>query len=230
MNSENDELTAAMAALASEGWFSQRSAKTQKRLSRIARLRNFKADEPIYLAGDMPNGVFGLVSGTLTISFPRGDGEDYVVHRAGAGFWFGDLALFSTGARLVSIHAAKPTTAVQFTTQDLDRLVQEDPSLYADFYQMTYENFSTAFRVITNLAIPSPDKRVADRLILEAMACADPEGWMALSQPDLAQLTAMSVPTLQRVMARLTREGLVEQGYGRMRVLDRKGLRRVCQE
>lgn len=228
MNRGGCDLGAALRVLASRGWFSQLSKETRKRLSAIAKLRSFGTNEPVYLAGEIPNGVFGLVRGSLNISFPRNDGEDYIMHRAGSGFWVGDLALFSRGARLVSIHAAEPTTMVQIGARELNKLVREDPRLYTDFYALTYENFKTAFQIITNLAIPSVDKRVADRLLLEAAACPDPEGWISISQPDLAQLLAISLPTLQRVIRRLACSGLVQQGYGRIKVIDPKALQRIC--
>lgn len=81
------DLERALEVLRSRGWYSERSKETQKRLAEIARLRTFEAHEPIYLAGQTPNGVFGLVEGSIKIAFPRNDGENYVAHHAGAGFW-----------------------------------------------------------------------------------------------------------------------------------------------
>jgi CRP-like cAMP-binding protein len=149
MKQSGSDLASAMRVLEAQGWFSERSNATRARLSAIAKLRHFAKDERIYLAGDRPNGVFGLVSGTLNISYPRGDGGVYTAHRAGAGFWFGDLALFSDQVRLVSVLAAEPTVMVHLQAHDLLRLMREDPRLYADFYAMTYENFRIALRVIS---------------------------------------------------------------------------------
>src|SRR5262245_24973896 len=141
MKPSDTDLALALGVLAKQGWFSQRSLQTRARLSAIAKLRTFARDELVYLAGDPPNGVFGLVTGSLNISYPRADGEDYTVHRAGSGFWVGDVALFAKGGRLVSMRAAEPTTMVQLPMRDLGRLIREDARLYADFYALTYENF-----------------------------------------------------------------------------------------
>jgi len=173
-------------------------------------------------------GSFGLVHGSINISFPGNDGEDYVVHQAGSGFWVGDLALLSQGPRLVSIHAAEPTMMVQFRARELGRLVREDPRLHYDFYALTYANFKTALHIITNLAIRSVDMRVADRLLLQATSHADSEGWIPTTQPDLAQMLAISLPTLRRTIGRFTSAGLVKQGYGRIKVIDPEGLRSIC--
>ena len=168
MTPGRSDLASAIDVLAAQGWFSQRSKATRARLSAIAKLRNFAKHELIYLAGDAPNGVFGLVSGSLNVSFPRGDGEDYTLHRAGSGFWIGDLALFSSGVHLVSVRAAEPAQMVHLPVHELAGLLRDDPRLYADFYALTYENFKTTFRIISNLGIASTEKRLADRLIMEA--------------------------------------------------------------
>jgi CRP-like cAMP-binding protein len=228
MKRGESDLAEAMRILSTQGWFSQRSKATRARLSTIAKLRHFAKDERVYLSGDPPNGIFGLISGSLNISYPRGDGEDYTVHRAGPGFWFGDLALFSHQPRLVTVRAAEPTAIAHLPVQDLARLVREDPRLYADFYTLTYGNYQTALRIISNLAIASTDKRLADRLLHEVSARGDTEGWIALSQPEFAKLLAVSLPTLQRILRRMVKDGILRTSYGRLRVLDRDALVRIC--
>lgn len=222
------DLAGALKMLAAQGWFSQRSARTRAALGAIAKLRNFAKGDRAYLAGDPPNGMFGLVFGSLNISIPRADGEDYTVQRAGAGFWIGDLALFSQGPRLVSVHAAEATLMVHLPAHDLWRLLEDDPRLYADFYALTYENFRTAFDIISNLSMPSTEKRVADRLILEVETRGDGAGWIPLSQAELAAMTAISLPTLKRILRRFVEAGFIDHRYARIQVLDQDALARVC--
>lgn len=221
------DLSSALRVLEAQGWYAERSKATRAKLGAIAKLRNFIKDERIYLAGDPANGVFGLVSGSLNISFPRGDGEDYTIHRAGAGFWIGDLALISGRPRLVSVRAAEPTVMVYFSVQDLTRLLRDDPRLYADFSELTYENVEIVLRLVSNLAIASTDKRLADRLIIETDSRADADGWVPLSQAELAKLLAVSLPTLQRGVRRFVSAGVLVSSYGRMRVVDRDALLKI---
>ncbi|MEZ0278141.1 MAG: Crp/Fnr family transcriptional regulator [Methylibium sp.] len=136
MSQTSPDLHAALRILEVQGWFAERSKATRARLSAIAKLRTFVKDERIFLAGDPANGIFGLVSGSLNVSFPRGYGEDYTVHRAVVGFWIGELALVSGKPRLVSVRAAEPTVMVHLSAQDLTKLLREDPRLYAVFYAL----------------------------------------------------------------------------------------------
>jgi CRP/FNR family transcriptional regulator, cyclic AMP receptor protein len=117
---------------------------------------------------------------------------------------------------------------VELPSPQLRKLVRSDPRLYADFYALTYENFRTALQVIANLAIGSAEKRVADRLVLEVETRGDGDGWISLSQPELAKLLAISLPTLQRVMRPFAHDGLVKKGYARLQVIDREALARMC--
>lgn len=222
------DLERALAVLAERGWFSRRSRNVRECLGRIARLRTYAKDEHVYMVGDPPNGVFGLLQGSLNISIPRADGEVYTVHRAGSGFWVGDLALFANGGRLISVQAAEQTWMIQLPNHDLIQLVQDDPRLYEDFYALTYENFATTFQVVANLTISSTPKRLADRLLLEAESEGD--GRISLSQTELATLTALSLPTLKRALARFASAGYIDQRYGFIRLVDRDGLLRVCKE
>jgi CRP/FNR family transcriptional regulator, cyclic AMP receptor protein len=91
-------------------------ARPAQRHGQASHVRQGRAD----LSGrDQPDGIFGLVSGSLNISFPRGEDDDYTIHRAGAGFWIGDLALISGKHGLVSVRVAEPTVMVHFAAKDL---------------------------------------------------------------------------------------------------------------
>jgi CRP-like cAMP-binding protein len=191
-------------------------------------VRDFQEDEPLYLEGDTPNGVFGLVSGSLNLSIPRSDGEDFVFHRAQVGFWVGDLALFADATRLVSIRAAEPSRLVHLPAERILQLVDRHPGLHRDFYRLTYENFRFAIRVIGELTVPSSDHKVALRLLLDNESAKSNNGWITMSQSELAERIGVSLPTIQRTLRRLVDANLIEVGYRRIRVVDSKGLLAIC--
>ncbi|WP_333835113.1 Crp/Fnr family transcriptional regulator [Rubrimonas sp.] len=222
------ELTAALGTLARAGWFSDRSERTRALIGTEARLRRFRPGEALYHVGDAPNGLYGLVEGALRISVPRDDGEDYVIHRADPGFWIGDAAQFSDDARLVTLIAVAHTTVVHIPAEALERLVDAEPRLYRDFYALTHWNLRTALRLFVNTLVPESDLRVALRLLHQDELAGQTERGVALAQAEFADLVGLSLPTLQRALRRLAEAGLVELGYGRIRILDRAGLLRRC--
>jgi DNA-binding transcriptional regulator LsrR (DeoR family) len=59
---------------------------------------------------------------------------------------------------------------------------------------------------------------------MELDARGDAEGWISLSQFELAEMLAVSQPTIQRCLQRLASRGLVRLGYSRVQVADRGAL------
>lgn len=223
------DLASALTMLERQGWFSRRSKDVRARLANIAKLRRFRAGEHLYTIGDRPNGMFGMIEGRLGLSIPRADGEDYTAHRVGSCYWFGDLALFAKGPRLMSVHAIDVATAVHLPSTALIKLVKEDLRLYEDFYELTYQNMELAFRVISNLAITSSTKRLADRLLLELANQGDDERRIMVSQSDLSVLTAISLPTIKRILMRFAATGVIRRRYGYIQILDPEALVRLTQ-
>jgi len=223
-----EELEAAIAVLSQRGWFAERTPDVRRSLTGIARLKDYPSGAPLFLYADEPDGIFGLVSGALDITIPHADGSELTMHRADPGFWIGDLALIAGQTRLVSAFTAEPTRVVYLPQLPLRQLTAEDPRLYADFYALSHNNVALMLRLLSNLATGSSETRVATRLLQMEESLTDAADDIRLSQNKLAELVVLSVPTLQRVLRRLEENGLVELGYGRIRILDRQRLLGRC--
>jgi CRP/FNR family transcriptional regulator, cyclic AMP receptor protein len=226
MGSSTPDLDTAIAILSRRGWFAERPAALRAALRRIGRLRRLSPGEALYLVGDEPNGIFGLVEGGVDIAIPRADGLEMTVHRADTGFWIGDLAMFSGQTRLVSIIAALPTVVVHFPQRPLRLLVEAAPELHGDFYALTYENMRLVLRLVANLASTPSEVRVAMRLLMHDETSE--RSGINISQGKLAELVGLSAPTLQRALRRLQNDNLIRVGYSRIDILDRRGLRSIC--
>jgi len=214
--------------LEQRGWLAERAPDVRDRLRSIAKVRTYRPGEPLYTMGEAPQGVYGIVQGALDISIPRQDGQEIVVHRAQAGFWIGDLALFSGQARLVTVIASTETVAACLPRSRLVQLLEQHPGLIADFYVLSHRNVATLLQLLANLSIPRAETRIALRLLIYDQRQTNTQDWIPLSQEKLAEVTALSVPTVQRALRGLVETGLVELGYGRLRIRDRERLLRYC--
>ncbi|WP_210209135.1 Crp/Fnr family transcriptional regulator [Dichotomicrobium thermohalophilum] len=219
-----EDLSAALAVVAERGWFAGRSPEHRAALAKLVRLRRYNPGEALYHYGDPPNGLFGLVSGALDIVVPRSDGLEVTIHRAEPGFWVGELAIFTNKTRRVSVFAAMPTQTLHIPYTALRQLVRDEPRFYEDFYELVEANFGNALQLLANLTTPTSVGRVASRLLLHDALKPAGASALQISQAKLAELVALSLPTLQRVMRRLQQKGLIELGYGQIRIVDRQGL------
>ncbi len=216
-------------ALQESSWFKTRSPAFQDALLRSAVRRTYGADEALFVQGDPANGIHAVLDGSVKITVPADDGQEFVIHQEGRGFWIGDLALFATAHRLISVVATRPTETLFFPAPRLERLVQDSPDFVRDFYALSHENMQKALRIVANLAVTGTEKRLVLRLLHLDEVTSDAEGWIPVSQEELAAMIAVSAPTLHRALHRLIELDLIEGGYGRLRLKDRRALVASCQ-
>lgn len=218
----------AWASLEKSGWLASCAFETRDSLRSIARYRAFSAGQYLYHAGDDADGIFGVVSGSVDSLAPRQDGDEFIVHRAGGGFWIGDLALFSDQPRLVSLRAATAVRAVYLPGAQVLALSRQRPELIADFFRLTGENFATTFTLVSNMAVPGATNRVALKLLMQQRVQPRDDRWIHIDQASLAEMVALSPQSVRRSIRELQKRGLIENGYGRIRILDYAGLAALC--
>ena len=211
------------------GWLSKRGPAFQAAVLKHAMLRHYEEGEALYLYGDAAEGLFAVLEGSVKMTVPADDGQEFVAHREGVGFWIGDLAMLSDQTRLISVLATSPTRVLFIPGKRIADFLDATPEYYRDFYTLTHENTRTTLRILANLAVSRADQRLALRLLHLEETLEHPGGWIVISQQELSAMVAVSLPTLQRILQVLFTQGMVEMGYGKLRITDRGKLLSLCQ-
>ena len=218
-------LESAFEVLSSRGWLADMALEDRDLLMSIASVRCVPAEKRIFEIDGEPQGMIGVVSGSVRLAMKRPSGDEYVLFRPGTGFWVGHYAVLGNAPHLLSCTSAEPTVIVWLPKQPLVRLLEDKPDLFNEFSRLTYRHMRNVLDLIARITLKDSVKRVASRLLVEDSGRRSPDGWIRLPQPELAEMLSMSLPTLQRAMGKLAAEDLVEVGYGRVRLLDRKALK-----
>ncbi len=218
-----------MRRLREAGWFATRSKTFQDSLLAIGVPKAFAAGETLYRYGDEANGIYAILDGAVQITAPADDGQEFVIHREGHGFWVGDLALFAGASRLVSVVTTQCSQTLFFPNTRIENLVRSNPDYVRDFYALSHANIQTALRIMANLAVTGTEKRLVLRLLHLDECNTTEDDWIVVSQEELAEMVAVSAPTLHRCLHRLVDMGLIELGYGRVKLSDRRALIASCQ-
>lgn len=195
-------------------------------MARLGRWREFGAREIIYAAGSQPDGLYGLASGTLEISFPLVGEEEVTLHRAEPGFWIGESAILAGQRRLVTLTAATHVKAMFLPQVELRRMIEAEPRHWGAFYEQSASNQALTVMLLAEILSLTPRARVA-RLLLRL---ADGEGVVAGSQEDLARILGITRSSIRRTIASLAESGLISTGYGKVCVMDRGGLEGLTRE
>ena len=208
------------------GWLAAQPPEFVAWVAENGRWRIFAAGEVIYLAGDEPDGMYGLGSGALEVNFPLRGEEPVTVHRAEPGFWIGEAAMMAGATRLVGLSAARESRVFHIPTGPLRDLLQREPGHWRILYEQSFANLATALTLLAEALALSPRARLA-RLLLRL---ADAEGRVLANQDEFAQLIGMTRSSVGRALASLAEAGIVRTGYRCLEIADMEGLRVISRE
>jgi CRP-like cAMP-binding protein len=138
------------------GWLSTQQESFRSWVAENGRWRRFAAGETIYLAGDEPDGMYGLGAGALDVTFPLHGDEPVTLHRAEPGFWIGEAALMAGESRLVSLSAAVESRVFILPLGALRELLARDPACWRTLYEQSFSNLSVALTLLAEALSLSP--------------------------------------------------------------------------
>ena len=112
------------------GWLSQTPQAFQRVVLDKCYLQEFKAGTTIYMTGDPPGGMFGLVTGDLGVSIAPGERGPYLAHFFRPGTWFGEAPAFTDQPRRIGVVATRETELLHLPLQAIREIVSGDPQAW----------------------------------------------------------------------------------------------------
>ncbi|PPK65371.1 Crp/Fnr family transcriptional regulator [Actinokineospora auranticolor] len=175
-------------------------------------------------AGDPATHVYLLLLGWFKVHASRATGDEALIAVRSGGDLVGELAAFDAKPRAVSVRAVGPGVVRRIEREDfLAFLTAHGGALRAVLRAVSAKQRWTTRR-LSELTGAAVDRRVACVLaeLVEKDPPPDSGGTVPvrLSQPELAALSGTSVPSVQRVLRRFRKDGLVETRYRRVVVTD----------
>lgn len=215
-------------ALAASGWLAETPDAFRDAVLERCVPRRYRREDVIYRAGDPPGGLYGLVAGGVGVELSPSDREPYLGTFAQPGFWIGEGSVLTRGPRFIGIRATRDCLLAYLSIAQWDAVVQADPEAWRWFALLCLRNSLLAVAVADALMIPGAAERMAAILLVLANqggAGAAP-ATIAVSQEDLARMANLSRSSTGRILQVFEAEGLVENAYRQICVIDLAGLRK----
>jgi CRP/FNR family transcriptional regulator, cyclic AMP receptor protein len=228
-------LEAARKLMSERGWLSNApSSFSHSVLTRCA-LQKFDPGGAIYASGDPPGGMYGLVSGALSVSVVQGERGPYFAHFFGPGDWFGEGPEISGRPRIVGLSAVRETEMLYLSLRSVDDILREQPASWRLFAALTLGKLEAAMWAIDDLMMRDSLKRfVAVLLRLGGCRAASPPDKVPIivhvSQEDLAAMANVSRSTANAILRRLEAKGHVKQSYRQVGIVSPDRLRSMLVE
>ncbi len=193
----------------------------------LARRRTFRRGEVVFHRGDPADSIHLISKGRFDVSIGTALGDVIALAIRGAGDTFGELALLTGEERTATVTALEPGETLVVRGSELRRLAQRHAALDEVLVRLLAEQVQRLSELLVEAYTVDADERVVRRLLeLVHVYGGRPPVTVPLRQEDMAALAGTSRATVNRVLRRAERDGLVELRRGRTVVLDPEALRR----
>jgi CRP/FNR family cyclic AMP-dependent transcriptional regulator len=204
----------------------QRSA-----LLKIGVRRRFDRGEVVFHEGDPGDSLHIVTQGGFIARSSSTMGELLAVNVFAVGDVFGEMVLLNPGAhRSATVVSHRRGATLMIGRGPFEAMRAADASIDRVLLSVLAERNRALTAQVVELLFTPVDQRVCRRLLgfSEAVGAGSSDGWVTLTQADLATLAGTTRSTVNRVLRRVEGRGLVELARGRVRVIDETALRRYA--
>lgn len=186
--------------------------------------KSFAAGETLFLKGDPGDALYAVRRGQIRIATGTDDGRRLTLNLLGSGDVFGEVALLDGRSRTADAVAAEAAELFMVRRRDFLDLLERQPAVAIRLIEFLCERIRwMSERMEEAVLMPLP-ARLSKRLL----ALAEDYGTeLQVSQEELAVFVGSTRESVNRQLQTWRRQGMVELGRSRIRILDRGGLRSV---
>src|SRR5574343_192051 len=218
-----DDRSHALQRLAADPWFAGLPDTMQAALQALGQPRRLPPGGFLFLREDAPDGLYGILDGSVVIGSSSLMGKHSVLTRLAAGHWFGEVALFDHGPRTHDAGSDRGCLLWHVPQAALLGWLQGWPQGWLPLGQLMAAKTRKLMQGLAQQTLLSPEARLAQRLLL----LADGDGRIRLSQEALASATGISRQTCNAILRQLADAGLISVGRVQLQVHDRSALQQL---
>lgn len=211
--------------LASVPVFDALAPEDLAQVARVAVPRTFPPGQVIFREGDASDTCYVIGSGHARAMRENADGRSIALAHFGPGDIFGELAMFDDEKRSATVQTLDDVEAVAILGADMRRLMRQHPDLAVKLVIGLGRRLREANERLSRQSFQTVQSRVAGvlkKLVEQAQGEGAPDTGVlvTITQAEIAQLAGSSRESASRFLAVLERAGIIEQGRGKLTVLD----------
>jgi len=180
-------------------------------LNGIIHTRKFKKGEIIFSEYDSANGFYVALTGRVKIFKSSPEGKEQILHIFGPGEPFGEIAVFTGKNYPASAQTLENSEVLFFPKNAFIGLIKKDPALSLNMLSVLSMRLKRFSSLIEDLSLKEvPGRLAAYLLYLSDRNDSCDELILDISKSQLASILGTIPETLSRILAKMTREKLLE--------------------
>jgi CRP-like cAMP-binding protein len=198
------------------GLFQHFPADAKQKLAGFCHTQIYADGEMIYLKGDEPTALYGVLDGAIKLIGEDPSGKFFLFGLEGPGRWFGESSALDGERRGQSAQAVGEARILSLPRGDLMKLLDAKPELYRHFVSVFCRRLRLAGERFEDTAFLPVNIRLAKNL-LQMHRVREQHG-IKLPQEELAASLGVTRQSIYRVIKEWQQKGWVSTHYGDVRV------------
>ena len=226
---------AGLSAASSSGGLGRLEPEQWRDFAAAGRTRRYPSGAYLFLEGDKPGPVYGVISGQVKLVASAEGGRELLLAVKTSGEVFGELSAIDGLPRSASALAVGEVEVVAVPDGAFAHFVEDHPRLAVQLLRVLADRLRATTRLHVDQRGADLTRRVAAGLTQLASEIGvvggpdDRQVTLRISQSDLADWIGVNRETTSRTLSRLRALGLVATGRQRIELLDPIGLRRLAE-
>ena len=201
--------------------FAALEENVRRTLAKLGMVRLLTAGETLFLKNEAADALYAVARGEICICTSTDDGHQLTLNLLGAGDVFGEVALLDGQPRTADAVATEATELLMIRRRDFLDMLSDQPKIAIAMIEILCQRVRWMSSRMEETNFLPVSARVARRLADLADSYGDQ---IMTTQDQLAVFANTSRETVNRQLRVWKREGLIELGRNRIRLLDRQAL------
>lgn len=196
-------------------------------LFKNCRPERYRAGEYLFMHEDVADRIYGVLWGVMEVSIYSADGRKLVANIELPRSLVGEIGALDGGVRTASAHCLTDCTLVSLErAQLLDRLEKNAPLALA-MIELLCARLRWISGERSDQALLKIEARLAKRLLFLSGLIADRDGWIAISQAELAAFLGASRESVNKLLNDWRALSLISTRRGAIMIMNAQGLRSI---
>jgi CRP/FNR family transcriptional regulator len=203
-------------------------------LATITVRRKFSKGESLFSEGEVANGFYLLVSGSIKLCRMSHEGREKVLHFVKPRETFAEAAFFGDGKYPAEARAMEPGEALYLPREGFMELMSRNPNFTLNLVVSLSLMLRQFARQIEELSFADVTSRLASFLVRRADEKSASYGGityidLGIRKGELASRLGTASETISRTLRKLKDEGIIEVQGSRVVILQMEKLQKLCE-
>lgn len=209
------------------------SIQTLEDISNSITIKDYRADEVVFIEGEPSNYVYLVVTGRIKITKVSANGREKILHIIKENEMFGEQAIFENGVNPHSARTIEKSLIFLIRLNVMKQLIETDHKFAAMLLEVMNLKLRQAYRQIINLSFKDTYSRLASRLFKLARdhGVEEESGLLIkakLTQQELADYVGTSRETISRILSDLVQKEILYIEKHRIYIKDYQALKEIA--